>query len=167
LGNVCLGEVQARERSKRNDCGASLEFPFPFFRILLLFFTVTSHARKFMRKTDEQPSGKKRKVNHSRKTMVTRETYHCQVRAIRELKLESSSATTAPSSSSPPSCSSTALSPFPFPFPSAFSSSSSVLTRAISRGVNSFEKTHESQSMRHLGVYRLDDFAGRRNKKIL
>jgi len=42
-----------------------------------------------MPKIDEQPSGKKRKVNHSRKMMVTRETYHCQVRAIRELKLES------------------------------------------------------------------------------
>lgn len=131
------GEVQAD--AKRNGSNTlsflllfshSFLFFFPFFLFSPFYSKLFFTREKSMPKTVEQPSRKKRKVNHSRKTMVTRKTYHCQVRAIREPKLESvtssffSSATTAsnsfPSFASPPS-------------------STSVLTRAILRGANSFE----------------------------
>lgn len=70
-----------------------------------------------MLKTDEQPSRKKRKVNHSRKTMVTRKTYHCQVRAIREPKLESVTSSFSSSASTPPSNSPSPPPPPPPPPP--------------------------------------------------
>lgn len=116
-------ESYEKRRFQRVIFSACLVFLFFFFYFRVSYF---SRARKSMPKTDEQPSRKKHKVNHSRKTMVTRETYHCQVRAIREPKLESatssfsSSATTAPKFSS--------------------SSFSSVLTRAILCGANSFKE---------------------------